>query len=200
MPKHKKNVEEVATPGAISRKPKARRNSGRNRTIFIIASIVVVVLAIAIPVYFQTQAAPFQQAVVTVDKSVIRMNYFLKRVKMGGNNPSSTLQQLVDEELVKEMAPTFGITVTQQEVDNSLLYTASTENLTTGENFTGSYLTESQYKVWLNQQIKNTGLTAAEYNDMARTNVLASKLQTYLAQRVPTTAAQIHLNVIVVAS
>lgn len=42
---------------------------------------------------------------VTIDDDVIRMDYFLKRVKIADGDDAATIQQLVYEQIVKKRAP-----------------------------------------------------------------------------------------------
>ncbi len=203
MPKRsKKNIDRIVERKASSETTGAGRKSRRTGVIIIAAVIVALILIIAVPLYYQSRMAPFKQPVLTVDNTVIDMSYYLKRTKLAGGDPVTILQQLVDEQIVKLMAPTFGIAVTPLEIDNALLYTASTENITSNvtNNVTARYLTESEFKIWYRQQLNDSRLSDTEYKDMTRTNLLAAKLQQYLAQRVPTTGEQVHLNVILVAN
>ncbi|OGO21997.1 MAG: hypothetical protein A2Z28_03720 [Chloroflexi bacterium RBG_16_51_9] len=202
MPKRKKQKTNVVAENIAGSKTARGEPSGRRAWFVISAVIIVLVLLTGGIVYYQVSAAPFQQPVVTVDNAVIRMDYFLNRTRMAGSNPGSVLQQLVDEQLVKQMAPTFGIEVTQQQIDDALLTAASSEN-TTGnlsDNSTGRYLTESEFKTWYSQKLKTSGLSDAEFKDMTRTFLLASRLQEFLSQRILTTVEQIHLNVILLAN
>jgi len=201
MPKRKKKKNETVVASKAGSRTAGGGRKGRRAGVFIAAVIIALIPIVAYPIYYQSRVAPFKQPVLTVDNTVIDMGYFLKRAKMAGGNPT-ILQQLADEQVVKLMAPAFGIAVTNQEIDNALLYTASTENITGNltDNSTARYLTESEFKSWYRQRLNDSGFSDAEYKDMTRTNLLAVKLQQYLAQRVTTTAEQIHLNVIVVAN
>ena len=199
-PSRKKKITQATPPQRIS---KPIDEAGRTRRIrfFIISVVVVIVLIIAGAIYYQTTFAPFQQAIVSIDKTIISMDYFLKRTRMSGISPTSVLQQIVDEQLIKIRAPDYGITATPQEIDNALLFTSSSQNVTgnLADNTTGRYLTESEFKTWYAGRLKTTGLTDAEYRDLTAIGILAAKLQEYLASQVPTSAQQVHLNVIVVA-
>jgi hypothetical protein len=201
MSKRKKKKVQTPVPRDVS--PKNTEGAHKTRqTAIIVALVLVIALVIAIPVYYQLNLAPFRQPVVTVDKTVIDMGYFLKRAKLAGASQASLIQKLVDEQVVKQMAPTFRITVTDKEIDDALLIKASTENFTgnMADNTTGRYLTESEFKDWYRQQLNDTGLSDAEYRDLSRVNLLADKLQKLLAGSIPKTANQIHLNVILTAS
>ena len=200
-PSRKKKITQAPPPQPIS---KTIDEAGRARRIrfFIISVVVVIILIIAGAIYYQTTFAPFQQAVVSIDKTTISMDYFLKRTRISGISPTSVLQQIVDEQLIKIRAPDYGITATPQEIDNALLFTSSSQNITgnLADNTTGRYLTESEFKTWYAGRLKSTGLTDAEYRDLTATGILAAKLQQYLASQVPTSAQQVHLNVVVTAS
>lgn len=203
MPKRsKKNIDRIRERKAGSTTTGASQQGRRTGIIIIAAGLAALILIFAATFYYQTQMVPFNQPVLTVDKTVIDMSYYLKRTKLSSSDPITMIQQLVDEQIVKLMAPTFGITVTPEEIDSALLYSASTENATGNvtDNATGTFLTESEFNTWYKQQLNVSGLTDAEYKDMTRTNMLATKLQEYLAQRIPTVAEQVHLNVIVLAN
>ncbi|MFC2005551.1 peptidylprolyl isomerase [Chloroflexota bacterium] len=201
MPKSKKKIDRVVEREASS-KTTGGEQKGRRTALITAAVVIALILIVAVPFYYQSRMAPFKQPVLTVNNNVIDMGYYLKRVKLVGSDPITMLQQLANEQIIKLMAPTFGITVTPQEIDNALLYTASTENITSNvtDNYSGTYLTESEFKTWYRQRLNDNGLSDAEYKELTRTNLLATKLQQYLSQRVPTIAEQIHLNVIVVAN
>ncbi len=198
-PKRKKTnvVQQTEAGSKTTRSERSNRRTG----IIIAAVIIPLILIVAGAVYYQLRFAPFQQPVLTVDKTVIRMDYFLKRAKMAGD-PVTTLQQLADEQLVKEMAPSFGITVTPQEIDSYLLTKASSENATgnLSSNSTGRYLTESEFKSWYQQQLDLSDLSDAEYKDMTGTYLLGQTLKQDLAANVAANNTQVHLNVIVVAN
>ena len=203
MPKRsKKNIDRIGERKASSETTGSVRNGRRTGVIIIAAVIVALILIIAVPLYYQARMAPFKQPVLTVDKTVIDMSYYLKRAKLAGGDPVTILQQLVDEQIIKIMAPTFGIAVTPEEMDGELLYRASSANVTGNvtDNLTGRYLTESEFNTWYRQQLNVSGLSDTEYKEMTLTNMLAAKLQQYLAQRVPTIAEQVHLSVIVLAN
>lgn len=178
----------------------ARHRTGRRR-IFVIASLVFsIILIIAGVFYYRSYVAPFQQVVVTVDNTVIRMGYFLKRAHLAGSDPTSVLQQLIYEQIITLKAPEFVAEPTPQDIDTVLHQMASSGNsANVSENVTAS-ITESQFKEWYRQQLKATGLSDAELKEITLTNLLAAGLQNYLAQRVPTVAEQVHLSVIVVAN
>ncbi len=176
------------------------RDQNSKRTIFVIASVVVAIILIIVGVfYYQSYVAPFQRPVITVDNTAIRMGYFLKRTKIAGSDPVTVLQQLAYEQIVEQEAPNFVVEPTPSDINDELLYIASTESVTSTENVT-RYLTESEFKKWYQEQLKQTGLSDAEYKEITRINLLASSLQQYLASKIPTIAEQVHLSIILVAN
>lgn len=203
--RQRKNRKGVSVPES-NVSPGTVRKPSRKRPIIVAASILLaLILVIGGGFYYQSYVAPFQRPVLTVDNTVIRMGYFLKRTKIAGIDLSSMLQQLAYEQIVKLKAPDFIVEPTADDIDNALLYMASSANTTAiaGENSTASTsanITESQFKEWYRQQLNQTGLSDAEYKDLLRTNLLASAFQDYLAARLPTTGEQVHLNVIVTAN
>jgi hypothetical protein len=127
------------------------------------------------------------------------MGYFLKRVRLSGDDSMTELQQLVDEQIIKQKAPEFGIDFTPQDISDTLHQMASTSSSgNTSENATP--MSESEFNKWYQEQLKDTGLSDAEYKEITRISLLAAGLQQYLAQMQPTVAEQVHLNVILVAN
>jgi foldase protein PrsA len=202
MPKRKRQKSQipVISSAAGSRQAESER---KGRLVAIIAGVfIVLILAAGIPIFYQSYLSPYKRPVITVDKTAVNMGYFLKRDKMSGSATNDLIKQLVDEQIVKEMAPGFGITVTESEIDDALLYRASSDNSSgnLGENMTGRYLTETEYKSWYREQLKNTKLSDVEFRDIARTNLLATKLLQFLAENIATSSQQVHLNIIIVAN
>jgi parvulin-like peptidyl-prolyl isomerase len=171
---------------------------------FIIAlSAIIVLLGASGIVYYRYQVAPLRQPVMEVDGKVIRMGYFLKRVKMADGDSAETLRQLAYEEIVKTMAPQYGIEIDQSYLDQTLRdYAASTSNGNTA-NMTAQApapMAESEFKEWYKQQLQKTGLSDGEYRDVFGTNLLANRFQVYLADQVPTRQDEIHLHAILLAT
>ncbi len=165
------------------------RERQRTRTGYIIASLVVAIILIIVGFsYYQNYTAPFRRTVIKVDDTSIRMDYFLKRAKLASVEPMYLLNTLMGEQIIKLKAPQYGIEATGEDVNESLKMTASGGS---------GNITESELKEWYRQQLNESGLSDSEYKEITRTGVLASRLQEYLAARVPTTAEQVHLHVII---
>jgi parvulin-like peptidyl-prolyl isomerase len=163
------------------------------KAILLASGIVVLIAAIAGVAIYQDQVAPFQRTIVAVDGAPIPMGYFLARARLADTDPMNVLQTLVKEQLIKQLAPAapYDISVTADDVDQFLRQIAQGKN---------SSISEPDYQEWLRQQSNESGLTGAEFKDLARNNMLAQRLTDYLAERVPTVAEQVHLHMIVAAT
>lgn len=174
-----------------------------HKRIRIVALLVIAMSLVAAGVlYYQLQVAPFRKTVLTVDSTSIRMDYFLKRIKMAGSEPAIVLEQLTYEQIVKMMAPIYGISVSQSEVDETLLgmATYSDDSVTKNDAEVITQTADRAFKEWYQQQIKTTGLSDAEYQELIRANLVAARFQTYLSDNVPTRSEQVYLHVIVLGT
>lgn len=161
------------------------------RTIIVAAAIVLVVGTIAGVAIYDDRVKPFRTTVLEVDGTSIKMDYFLKRVAISGQQPVNVLQMLAREEMLKEETPKppYNISVTAQEIDQYARTLARGKDATIGE---------SEYKEWYRQQLNESRLTDAEFRELLRTSLLTQKMSDYLGARVPTVADQVFVNMIAV--
>ena len=180
--------------------PKLSRAQIKQRQLRILLLSIVGVVAVAIAgvVLYQTYLAPFRKPVVTVDGTVIRMQYFLDRTRLAGNDPSATLQQLVYEQVVKLAAPKLGASVSDVQVENALQEAASSAASSNSTQFDVS--TQQGFNSWYKEQLKTSGLSDSQYRDMVRVNIMATEIRTALGNSIPDKGEQVHLNVIVLGS
>ncbi len=178
----------------IDRLETTRRDRGSRRKTLVIASVVIAVIMVIVGIfyYFSGDARYSRLTVITVDDTSIKMDYFLRRTKLAGNDPTTMLQQLAIEQIIKQKAPDLVGEPTPSDIDTVLRSIAGSSN---SEDVTEN-LTESQFKEWYHQELKASGLSDTEYKDVVRTNLLDYALQQYLAEKVPTVAEQVHLNII----
>ncbi len=178
----------------IDRLETTRRDRGSRRKTLVIASVVIAVIMVIVGIfyYFSGDARYSRLTVITVDDTSIKMDYFLRRTKLAGNDPTTMLQQLAIEQIIKQKAPDLVGEPTPSDIDTVLRSIAGSSN---SEDVTEN-LTESQFKEWYHQELKASGLSDTEYKDVVRTNLLDYALEQYLAEKVPTLAEQVHLNII----
>ena len=194
MPRRRPVTDDEA-PVPVRRSRQEIKN--RQLMIFLLSFVGVAIVAIALVVLNQIYRAPFERPVVSVDNQVIRMRYFLDRARMSGD-PSSTVQQLVYEEIVKIEAPALGITVSDSDIDNALHEAAQGAVSSNSTQF--DVTTDAGFKSWYNDLLKTTHLSNAQYRDMIRTSMMAIDIQNRLAQNMPDTGEQVHLHIIVLGN
>lgn len=186
MPQPKKKrtanslAEKIPTSKAIDRDHKEKRTG-----LIITAVVITVILAILGVGYYLNYLAPFQRTIITVDNTAIKMDYFLKRTRLTDLDPIYMLQTLAEEQIVKLGALGYGLKVSPEEINQALRGIAGGES---------GNITESEFKAWYRQQLNEIDLSDSEYKEIVAASLLASRLQNYLAQRVPTVAKQVHLH------
>lgn len=164
----------------------------RRRTAFIIGAVVIIIILVLLGGgYYQNYVAPFQLTIITVDDTTIRMDYFLKRAKFNRADPMSMLKRLTDEQLIKLGAPRYGIVVSSENITNELRRIARGNS---------EAIAESEFQAWYRQMLNDSGLSEAEFRDTTATMILATRLQDYQAEIMPTVAEQVHLNAILLAT
>jgi len=180
--------------------PKLSRAQIKQRQLRILLLSIVGVVAVVIAgvVLYQTYLAPFRKPVVTVDSSVIRMRYFLDRTRMAGNDPSATIQQLIDEQIVELAALKLGASVSNSEIDRALQDAASAAASNNSTQYDVS--TRAGFESWFKDLRRSTGLSDAQYRDMIRVSIMAERITTALGSNMPTQGPQVHLHVIVLGN
>ncbi|MBI2850989.1 MAG: peptidylprolyl isomerase [Chloroflexi bacterium] len=168
---------------------------GRGTAIAIAAAVLILILAIVGIIGYPTYIAPFQKTIITVDDTNIRMDYFLKRIKLTGSDPIAMLTELTNDQLIKLGAPRYGISVSPEDIDQTLrsVFQGQSDNTSGGAGFP-----EREFQEWYRQRLNESGLTDKEYRDIIATEIYRSRLQEHLARIMPTIAEQIHLYAIVV--
>ena len=173
---------------SIDSGPKATYKNKRSLLIAIGSVVVVILIIIGVP-YYQNYIAPFNRTVITVDNTEISTRYFLDRTRLAGADPMSMLQTLTEEQLVKLMAPQYGIQVTDADVDAALRSLAGGG---TGE------VSDVEFKEWYRQWLNDSKMSDSQYREIVRTRLLTGRLKAYLGERVPAVAEQVHLHAIAV--
>jgi len=103
----------------------------------------------------------------------------------------SMINTITQEEVIKEVAPKFGISVSASDIDNQLRYMAANG---------GDPLSDIEFKEWYHQQLNDGRMSDSQLKEIIKTGLLNTRLHAYLADRVPTVMPQVHLNMIVVTT
>ena len=139
--------------------------------------------------------------------TVLDMRYFVKMLRLyslgsEGNISSTTfpyqvLQQLENDELVRQAAPGLGIQVATDEVTetiNGYLTSAAAGGGNTTGNVTGNItLPQTDLGKMYQQWLKQARLSDSEYRQVVEATLLTQKLKEQLKQNIPTEAKQVHV-------
>ncbi|UCB43839.1 MAG: peptidylprolyl isomerase [Dehalococcoidales bacterium] len=182
---------------AIARTPRPplekKRPSGR-RTAIIVTTIFVVVIAIVVVVsiYFLVWKDQWRP-VLRINDETISMDYLIRRLKYPYKtyDVESMLITITIEEFIRQTAPSYGIEVTPDEVDERLRDSARGENET---------ISEIEFQAWYRDRLNETQLSDAEYRELIETYMLEGRLMEYLTMGVPDTVEQVHLYAIFLSS
>ena len=166
----------------------------RQLRIFLLSFLCLAVLIVGGTVLYQFYLAPYRKVVLNVENSVVRMDYFLKRARMNSNDITSTVQQLTLEQVVKLEAKEMGVTISDLDIDKTLLSAAASENVTANS------LSDKAFREWYSEELKTTDLSSTEYREMTRTLLTGNEIQAAIAQSIPDKLEQVHLHIIVLAS
>ena len=186
----KRKVQAGPTP------PPPKEHKTRN-LIITVSSIVLAILLIAGAAYYLIVLAPMQRVILTVGNDNVDTGYFLQRVvaNPAGSSITSTTQLVISELIIKQQAAAEGIApVTSQDIDNylrqqaatSLAASAADNTTTTTTTDTSDYelplpiptttasttttpatISDSDYNTWLQQQLKDTGLSMKQFRQVA---------------------------------
>jgi len=121
------------------------------------------------------------------------MDYFLKRIKITGSDPIAMLTQLTNDQIIKLGAPKYGISVSPEDIDQTMRSVFQGQS---GDGSSSANFSEPEFKEWYRQLINENGLSDAEYRDIITIELYRSRLQEYLAARMPTIAEQAHVYLI----
>lgn len=117
------------------------------------------------------------------------------------NVDSTSLDELIDAELIREKAKELGAAVTKTEVNDELqqfLSPAPQATATTTETVpTPTPIPQSQLDANYNSFLQNVGITDQQFRAIIERNLLRTKVQDVLASQVPTTGLIVHVQMIV---
>jgi len=222
---------------SVAKRQPPRWQHERNLTLIVWIIIpLVIALALGLVGYwgYDTYVAAWTQPVVKIGNetignattgnvikgnvTVLDMRYYVKMLKFyslssQGNTSSSSypyqiLQQLENDELVRQAAPGLGLQVTPDEVtakiNNDLISSVGGGGNTTGNttaNITGNITLPQTdlgklYQQWLNY----IHLSNSEYRQVVEATLLTQKLNDQITQNIPTEGKQVHVYAIKAAN
>ncbi|MFW6174346.1 MAG: peptidylprolyl isomerase [Chloroflexota bacterium] len=184
---------------------RARAQKRRNRP-FIIGGIVALVAILAIPAwaYWETFVRPPQQVAVQVNDVVYTrgdvVDYLRYEQRLAvehgtefnaGDSLFSALQTISYNELAYQRAPSLGVSVTEEEVNQRIRRNLGFEGLTAEE--ANQPDTRADIQEALAQFLNETQLSEEVYRDIVRKELFREEVRETLAADIPRVQPQIHL-------
>jgi foldase protein PrsA len=216
MPNPKKSLKSSKSINKPPETADAKRRRSKTNAILTASAILLVIVIVVVVGWYVVYKAPLQATIIKVNNDSISVDYVVKRCLMNTSNTNdtmSTIQNIIQEELVKQAAPQYGITVTEADIDQELrkqanLSSSSTDTTTTDTPTTTSTdttttttatMSDAEYQEWYRQTLDATTLSESQFRDLVRTSIIATRLQAIFEANMPTTAEQAHIYDIVVA-
>jgi len=161
----------------------AAKKKERNITLIAAAAVVVVIALVS---YYLFALLPTQRVLLSIGSENFTYQYFIKRVAVSSSpDVSSTYQLLLTESIVSQQGPAEGLKpVTDADVDTYLRDAAKG---------TGDTISNEDFETWLEQSIKNSGLSKSEYMEIAKRDVERKQLTDILTTDIKKEALQVHV-------
>ena len=191
MPKQsfkERNPGKGAEPESADKKQRKSRS-----TLFTALAILTVIVLIAVTGWYVIYQLPMQKTIIIVDGEKVSIGYFIRRVMSNPNGDDifGTMEQLVQELIIKQEAPGYGITVSEEDIDAVL------RDLAKGES---ESITDAEYREWYRQQLNASQLSEKDFRNIVYRGLLTQGMGELLAAQVPSVGEQVHLNVILVGT
>lgn len=193
-------------PIAVRRRARRRPRPERSVKTTILLGLIVLTPIAAIPAYgyYTNIIEPMQIKMVKVNDTLFRMEDYVERMRFlevesqaagrkvdFGSDPFRMLDEMRDDELIRQGSPRMGVTASEQEVTNAIK-----ERLAAlpreGEQTTPEEL-ERNFKELYKQHLSEVNLTDEKYRKLMQANVLRRKLREALSDRVPSVAEHAHV-------
>jgi len=215
MPNPNKSLKSSKPTNKPPETADAKRRKSKTNAIITASAILLVIVIVVVVGWYVVYKAPLQATIIKVNNDKVTVDYLVKRCLMNSSNPNDTMgtiQSIIQEELIKQAAPQYGITVTEADIDKELrrqanLSSSSDSTTTTPTDTTTTpvttsttaTMTDAEYQEWYRQTLDATTLSESQFRDLVRTSIVAQRLQTIFEANMPTTAEQAHIYDIVVA-
>ncbi|MCX6003857.1 MAG: SurA N-terminal domain-containing protein, partial [Chloroflexi bacterium] len=191
MPKAIKQSPDKKPVGKKPETEEAKRRRKKNNTTIIVTAILAVI-AIAISVgYYVIYKMPVQRPIIKVNNETVKVSYLLKRCLLSSSDDiDSMITNIVYELVIEQAAPEYGIVVTEADIDQALK---------DGAKGTNESITDAEFQEWYRQELRTSQFSDKEFREVIRTGIIVQRLQTYLQNSLPTTAAQVYLHYLYVS-
>jgi len=176
---------------SVDTKPVDKDKQRRRNTLITAISISLVISLIIGIAYYLIYVMPFQKAFIQVADDVVKIDYFLKRaLNSSSESPIwDTMNVLVEELIIMQEAPKYGIDVTEADIDTTLRDVAKGDS---------ESITDAEFEEWYRQLLNNSQLSDKQYRDYVKRILMRQRMALLLANNTPSVAEQGHLWIIVV--
>lgn len=197
--------QSIILPQRISRRELIRRSRERRTKISVlIFGLVLALLILGIPVYgyYQEFVAPGLGTIVRVNDTILNVNYYLKMLRLRvaqqsqpdySQVPIQLVQDLVNEELVRQGVPKLGIHVTPEEIDQELKNRVLGEE---GPKEVDQKEAQADFKRRYQSRLRELKLSDKEYQRLVEIDLLRDKLREQLGKTLPVVAEHIKVQAI----
>ena len=219
--KQNKPVESNILKDELPETKDAKKRRRKTNTIVIASAILAVIIGVSVFGWYLIYKQPLMATIIKVNNQSVSVEYVLERCLFSMQNasdpttvtPLSTIQTITHEMVLEQIAsqPPYNIHVTEADIDQELrreanavgvttTATTPTDSTTTSTSTTTTTpaLNEAEYKEWYLQQLNLSQLPEKDFRNLIRVSLIATRLNQYLEDRMPTTAEQVHLYDIVV--
>lgn len=189
---------------AAERTPEERRR--RRIALIIIGVMLLVLTGIIIAGYVMIFVLPPQQLVVRVNDVVYTRGDMVKLLRLRqrsmelaqtqqirtSDDVFEALQLIVENEVIAQAAPSDGISVSRDEIDNSIrARIAPSPDESLGKS---NAQIEREYHERYRQFLNQAQVSEAEHRDLVRKSILREKYRQFLGDQVPAFAEQVYLH------
>jgi curved DNA-binding protein CbpA len=173
-----------------------KQRKSKNTAIITASAILAVIIAVVVTSWYLIYKAPLQRNIIEFNDQTVKIEYLLKRCLMNTSDPNNvqgTIQTIIYELLYNDLAPQYGINVTEADIDQ---YLRDMANLSTTNNDTGGNqitLSDAEFKEWYRQNINQSTLSERQYRNLIKSYVISQRIQALIEANMPTTTEQVHL-------
>ncbi len=190
---------------AAERSPEERRR--RRLALIIIGVLLLVITGIVVAGYVMIFVLPPQQLIVRVDDVVYTRGDMVKLLRIRQkaleldnsqqglrttDDILQALQVIVENEIIAQVAPSNGISVSRDEVENNIRRSmAPSESESLGKS---SAQIEREYQERYRQFLNSAQVSESEHRDLVRKAILREKFRQFVGDQVPVFGEQVYLH------
>lgn len=190
--RRKKLREKTPLTPTITDTDQIKKRKSKNAAVITASAILAVIIAVVVTSWYLIYKAPLQRSIIEFNDQTIKIEYLLKRCLMNTSDPNNiqgTIQTIIYELLYNDLAPQYGITVSEADIDQYLRDMANQPD-SSGNQVT---LSDAEFNEWYRQNLNQTTLSERQYRNLIKSYIIGQRLQALIDANMPTTAEQVHL-------